>query len=425
MTKYWAERTLDQNHRGLVPRIVFWNLVAILLGVACGLAGGSTVAPLGLIAWLPIAVIKGLASPLLFLAILHGLLNEQMSGRGVRRLLVVCTVNALAAVAIAGILVNRLHPGDALGPLVRGVMSQSGSAIAAGVKTTTWSDAVKGLVPESLPGPFVQNNIPAILVLAVLFGFAARASGRVATTGSMVWAPWFLALRSGVEHGLGILGQMMGLVLRVMPLAIFASVAKATGEHGIGVFAGLAWYVAVCIGGMLLQILVVYQIWIYLVSRRSLTEFWRHARIPALYAFGVNSSLAALPATLNALDDLKVSPGASRLGACVGTNFNNDGILLYEVAALLMIGQAAGLDWSVSQQLGLAGVCVLATLCVSGFPEAGVIALSLVLTSAGLPVEMLPLLLPVDWLVARMRSATNVVGDMTVSLAIDSHLNKY
>ena len=140
-----------------------------------------------------------------------------------------------------------------------------------------------------------------------------------------------------------------------------------------------------------------------------------------LYAFGVNSSLAALPATLNALDDLKVSPGASRLGACVGTNFNNDGILLYEVAAVLMLGQAAGFDWHVSQQLGIAGVCMLATLGVSGFPEAGVIALSLVLTSAGLPVEMLPLLLPVDWLVARMRSATNVVSDMTVSLAIDSH----
>ena len=409
-----------KSHRGLVPRIVFWNLLAILSGIACGLVAGPSVAPLGLIAWLPISIIKGLASPLLFLAILHGLMNEQMSGRGVRRLLIVCAVSAIAAVGIATVLVNALRPGDALGPLVRGVMSHSNGSLSVGVKTTSWSDAVKGLVPDSVLGPFVQNNIPAILVLAILFGFAARASGRAESSDGVVWAPWFLSLRAGVGHGLSILGQMMTLVLRFMPVAIFASVAKATGEHGLGVFAGLASYVGICVGGMLIQILVVYQGWIVFVARRSLVEFWRHARLPVLYAFGVNSSLAALPATLNALDDLKVSPGASRLGACVGTNFNNDGILLYEVAALLMIGQAAGFDWSISQQLGLAGVCVLATLCVSGFPEAGVIALSLVLTSAGLPVEILPLLLPVDWLVARIRSATNVVGDMTVSLAIDS-----
>jgi Na+/H+-dicarboxylate symporter len=412
----------DQGHRGVVPRIIFWNLSAIVLGVACGIAGGPSTASLGLIAWIPIAIIKGLASPLLFLAILHGLMNEQMSGRGVRQLLVTCAVNAAAGVAIAVILVNSFRPGDALTPLVRGVMAQSSTAIGAGVNTTTWSDAVKGLVPDSVLGPFVQNNIPAILVLALLFGFAARALGRVTEADGIAWAPWFHTLRSGVEHGLGILGRMMAFVMRLMPLAIFASVAKATGEQGLAVFAGLGWYVAICVGGLLLQILIVYQGWIIVVARTSLGQFWRHARLPVLYAFGVNSSLAALPATLNALDDLKVSPGASRLGACVGTNFNNDGILLYEVAALLMLGQAAGFDWSLSHQLGLAGVCVLATLGVSGFPEAGVIALSLVLTSAGLPVELLPLLLPVDWLVARVRSATNVVSDMTVSLAIDRRL---
>ena len=86
----------------------------------------------------------------------------------------------------------------------------------------------------------------------------------------------------------------------------------------------------------------------------------------------------------------------------------------------MMLGQAAGFDWTLGHQLWLALVCVLATFGVGGFPEAGVIALSLVLSTAGLPVELLPLLLPVDWLVARVRSATNVVSDMTVSIVIDS-----
>jgi Na+/H+-dicarboxylate symporter len=88
----------------------------------------------------------------------------------------------------------------------------------------------------------------------------------------------------------------------------------------------------------------------------------------------------------------------------------------------MMLGQAAGFDWTLGHQLWLAMVCVLATFGVGGFPEAGVIALSLVLSTAGLPAEILPFLLPVDWVVARMRSATNVVSDMTVSMVIDADL---
>lgn len=230
-----------------------------------------------------------------------------------------------------------------------------------------------------------------------------------------------LSLTAGLQTALDMISGMIQIVLYLMPLAIFASVAKATGQNGLEVFRGLAWYVVICIGGMLIQILVVYQAWISLWAKKSLKVFWHHARLPVIYSFGINSSLATLPTTLKALDDLDVSKGSARLGACVGTNFNNDGILLYEVAAILMLAQAAGLDWSISHQIGIAGLCALATLGVSGFPEAGVVALALVITSAGLPIEILPLLLPVDWFVARVRSVTNVVSDMTVSLAIDTH----
>ncbi len=211
--------------------------------------------------------------------------------------------------------------------------------------------------------------------------------------------------------------------MTIMPVAIFAAVAKATGEHIVGVFKGLGVYVLICVGGMLLQIILIYHGWIYFWTRKRLSWFGRAARRPVVFAFGVNSSLATLPITLEALNDLKVRLGSSRLGACVGTNFNNDGILLYEVAAVLMIAQAAGFDWTLGHQLGMALGCVLATFGVGGFSEDEIIALSLVLATAGLPAEILPLLLPVDWMVTRMRSATNVMSDMTVSLRIDKDSN--
>lgn len=146
--------------------------------------------------------------------------------------------------------------------------------------------------------------------------------------------------------------------------------------------------------------------------------FWREAKVPIVNSIGTNSSLATLPLTLKALDRLKVSKSASALGACVGTNLNNDGIILYEAMAAIFIAQAIGIELSLSQQLLTVLSCMVAAMGVVGVPEAGFISLSLVLATVGLPMELLPLLLTVDWILARARSVVNVISDMTVSLVL-------
>jgi DAACS family dicarboxylate/amino acid:cation (Na+ or H+) symporter len=114
-----------------------------------------------------------------------------------------------------------------------------------------------------------------------------------------------------------------------------------------------------------------------------------------------------------------VSKSSSTLGACVGTNLNNDGIILYEAMAVLFVAQAHGLHLTLGQQLSAAFSCLVAAMGIAGIPEAGFISLSLVLATVGLPVELLPLLLTVDWILARARSVVNVLGDMMISILID------
>jgi Na+/H+-dicarboxylate symporter len=93
---------------------------------------------------------------------------------------------------------------------------------------------------------------------------------------------------------------------------------------------------------------------------------------------------------------------------------------LYEAMAVLFVAQAYGIEMSVTQQVMTALLSLAAAIGVAGIPEAGVISLSLVLTAAGLPLEILPMLLTVDWIIARARSITNVLSDMTVSIGIAS-----
>jgi len=131
--------------------------------------------------------------------------------------------------------------------------------------------------------------------------------------------------------------------------------------------------------------------------------------------------MATLPVTLKTLEkDLDVGHDSARLAACVGTNFNNDGIMLYEVVAALFIAQINGIALNGVDKAKLAVTSALAAAGIAGVPEAGLITLSLVLSSVGLPLASLPVLLTVDWLLGRFRAMTNVTSDLLVATILDT-----
>jgi DAACS family dicarboxylate/amino acid:cation (Na+ or H+) symporter len=270
-------------------------------------------------------------------------------------------------------------------------------------------------VPSSIGAPFVENAILTIVVLAVLLGAALR---RVKTEqlarGETGW--------KHVEDGVGALLRafelMLTWVIAVVPLAVFGVVAQTVGQHGLAPLAGLGPYIGTALLGLALQVFLVYQAWL-LAARVPLGWFWRGARDAVVYAAGASSSLATLPVTLRCLDRMRISPASARLAACVGTNLNNDGILLYEAMAVLFVAQAHGIALSLPQQIGAAAVCLVAGVGIAGVPEAGLISLSLVLATVGLPLQLLPLLLTVDWLLSRARAMTNVTSDMLVAVLLD------
>ncbi|HTL10857.1 MAG TPA: cation:dicarboxylase symporter family transporter, partial [Bdellovibrionota bacterium] len=227
----------------------------------------------------------------------------------------------------------------------------------------------------------------------------------------------------GVKLGLRITEVVLEWVTRLAPIAVLGAVASAVGQTGFAAFKGLAYYVALGLGGLTLHVLITHHGWIWALGR-SVRDFWREAREPVIYSIGANSSLATLPLTLKALDRLKVSKEASSLGACVGTNFNNDGIILYEAMAALVVTQAMGMHLTLFEQIRVALLSLVAAMGIAGVPEAGFISLALVLGTLGLPTASLPLLLTVDWIIARGRSAVNVTADMVVSMAVDGKVRR-
>jgi Na+/H+-dicarboxylate symporter len=165
-----------------------------------------------------------------------------------------------------------------------------------------------------------------------------------------------------------------------------------------------------------------------------LVAWWIGKKPPGIYlkggadaiitGFSTNSSLATVPITLRCLTEkMGVTEGSARLSAYVGTNLNNDGITLYEAMAALFLVQAMGISCDLPQQMIIVLASIMAGVGVAGIPEAGLIVLPLVLGAAGLPEAVIaaaiPLVIPIDWIIARCRSVVNVLSDMLVVILLD------
>jgi Na+/H+-dicarboxylate symporter len=107
----------------------------------------------------------------------------------------------------------------------------------------------------------------------------------------------------------------------------------------------------------------------------------------------------------------------------LGATINMDGTALYEAAAAIFIAQVVGIDLSLMEQVTIALTATLAAVGAAGIPEAGLVTMLIVLNAVGLPVEYLALILSVDWLLDRFRTAVNTFGDACGAAIIDTNFD--
>ena len=406
-------------------------LVGLFLGILLGLYGGArpyflgiTNADLGQIGMLIIRLLKALAIPLILFGILDAFIQTRITARSGLRLICICLLNVTMAFVIGLSLLNGLKPGLAWRDHIDKLIAQAPHHPTSPALATASLDPLKnlsGYIPQSLLEPVLDNNVISIVLMAILFG---------AALGSLRHQPpehGFVALRP-LEDSISALYQLMvrvlGWVVKIVPLAVLCLVAQAVGKSGLGIFSDLAGYLGIIALGLCLHGLIYYPLMAWLIGGVSPRRYLGGGSDAVLSGMSTNSSLATVPITLQCLKQMGVSERSSRLAACAGTNLNNDGVTLYEAMTALFLAQAIGLDLDAGQQLVIVLAALMAGVGIAGVPEAGMIVLPLVLGAAGLPESVvaaaIPLIAPVDWILARLRSAVNVLSDMLVALLLDA-----
>ncbi len=222
-----------------------------------------------------------------------------------------------------------------------------------------------------------------------------------------------------VEIAYKVLLTVLHWIIQLVPIGVFAIVAKVVGTEGFGPFAAMGAFIVAVLIALALQA-TWYLLRIRFFSWVRPLDAIRGMRNALVMAFSTASSTATMPVTYECLTEkVGVREKSASMGSLVGANFNNDGTALYEAMAALFIAQMLGQHLSFVQQLMIVLTSIVASVGAAGIPEAGLVTMTLVFTAVGLPVEYIALLLTVDWFLDRCRTTINVLGDVNVSCLLD------
>lgn len=203
-------------------------------------------------------------------------------------------------------------------------------------------------------------------------------------------------------------------VIYMAPVGVFFLIGGQILEmDDFGVVAGqLGKYFMTVLVGLFVHGFIVLPI-IYTVMVRKLPfRFILNMTNAFTTAFGTASSSATLPVTMNLLEEKNgVDQRISRFVLPIGATINMDGTALYEAVAAIFISQVNGMDLSIGQIIAISITATAASIGAAGIPQAGLVTMVMVLDTVGLPAEDVTLILAVDWLLDRFRTAINVLGD--------------
>lgn len=318
-------------------------------------------------------------------------------------------LSSLLAILVGLVLVNISQPGivdgqaahqqlnlsapEALEESLKKVEGRDGGDIA---------DVFLRLVPTNVVDAAAEGQMLGLIFFSLLFGFfMSRIQGDRAEVLRVFWQ--------------GVFDVMMAITMLVMkfaPVGVFALVCKTVMSTGFEAFGPLMVFFATVVVALLVHVFVTMALLLrYLGGINPLLHY--RAMLPAmLTAFSTASSSATLPLTIECVEDkVGVSNKTSSFVLPLGATINMDGTALYECVAALFIAQAYGLDLTFAQQFLVVVTALLTSVGVAGIPAASLVAISVILTAIGLPLEGIGLLLVTDRLLDMLRTAVNVFSD--------------
>lgn len=415
-----------EDHAG--TRLQYWMFGGFLAGLILGLATYSLARDAAWVGWIvshvtgPIGqvflrLLFMLVIPLLVSALIVGVAEmgeiRALKAIGVRTLVYTVIVSSVA-VALSLAVVNLLRPGAGVDlATAQSLLETSGEGAKAIVRNAEGAksgiDSIVAIVPSNFIQAMSENDILAVMFFALMFGIGFLVTDPARTQ----------VLRSGIEGVFEISMKLIGIVIRMAPLAIFCFMFNLAAQFGWDLIIRLSAYVGVVLLALGLQMFGVFPLLLAFLGRKNPVRFFREVQEATVMAFATASSNATLPTSLRVADErLKLPRPIARFVLTIGATANQNGTAMFEGVTVLFLAQFFGVDLTLGQQGVVMLICILGGIGTAGVPAGSLPVIALILGTIGVPPAGIGLVLGVDRLLDMCRTTLNVVGDLVAAQII-------
>ncbi|PWD52474.1 sodium:proton antiporter [Serinibacter arcticus] len=425
MSSTSAPATTSSTRRRLrFPSFGAQIVIALVLGVALGFVARQ-MGPVDADApnWLTdvlatigssfVGLLRAIVPPLVFLAIVASIANLRQVKNAARlagQTLLWFAITALISVAIGITLGLVLQPGSRT--------SISADAAADPGRSGSWIDFLVGLLPTNFLGiegsanadsgsVGFSFNVLQIVVIAIVVGLAALKVGKQAEP--------FLTFAGSA---LSVIQKVLWWIIRLAPLGTVGLIGRAVATYGWNLIPSLGMFTIAVYAGLALVLFVLYPV-ILRANGLSIRQFFRGAWPAIQLAFVSRSSIGTLPLTQRVTErNLGVPRSYASFAVPLGATTKMDGCAaIYPAIAAIFVAQFYGISLSITDYVLIAFVSVVGSAATAGLTGA-VVMLTLTLSTLGLPLEGVGLLIAIDGILDMGRTAVNVAGQALVPTVV-------
>ena len=350
-----------------------------------------------------IKLMKMLVVPLVFFSIVVGVASisdiRTIGSIGGTTILIYLITTALA-VTIALMIGMYIQPGAGLH------MSDIGGASNLTINHTM-TDTILNLVPDNPFSSLATGDMLPVIIFGLLIGIILAKLREETETFNKIFT-----------EGNKIMMEMTSIVMKFAPIGVFCLMAKTFGGLGFDGMLPLGKYVVCVLIGLAIQGFVIYPSLLVLFTRLNPIKFFKRFFSVMFFAFSSSTSNATIPLNMEKLHEMGVSRDVSSFTIPLGATINMDGTAIMQGVAVMFAAQAYGIDLGTSALLTVIFTAVMASVGTAGIPSVGLVTLTMVFNSVGLPVQAIGVIFGIDHILDMFRTAINVTGDAICTIIV-------
>lgn len=352
-----------------------------------------------------LSLLKMIVLPLIFVSIICGTLSisdpNKLTRLGFKTILLYM-LSTVIAISIA-LIISNVFPYS-----INEIQENSLSGLNINEPKISEKNFILNFIPENFFFALSSGNVLQVLFFALFMGITASFVKND--------IPVFVDLMENLNQ---ILINIVFVIIKITPLAVFCLLAKTFANQGVDVLTPLIQYFVLVITVLLIHFLGSYYIFLTLFSNLNPFIFYKKLKQLLVFTFSTSSSNASIPYTLDIVTrKYGVDKSFSSFSIPLGATINMDGTAIMQGCATYFLASYYGIALEFTDYLTIIATATLASIGTAGIPSAGIIMLSIILEQIGIPLEGIALLLGVDRLLDMMRTSVNVAGDTCISCIV-------